>query len=66
MLTFLNRIDDESALRAKVDEAMTVYDEYVKTKSDDEPAAAAVPAPEESKKESEKESEKEPVEENKS
>jgi polyadenylate-binding protein len=25
-------IEDESALRAKVDEALTVYDEYVKTK----------------------------------
>ena len=29
-------IEDESALRAKVDEALTVYDEYVKTKGGDE------------------------------
>jgi polyadenylate-binding protein len=27
-----NSIEDESALRAKVDEALTVYDEYVKNK----------------------------------
>jgi polyadenylate-binding protein len=30
------RIEDDSALRAKVDEALTVYDEYVKTKGGDE------------------------------
>jgi polyadenylate-binding protein len=29
------RIEDDSALRAKVDEALTVYDEYVKTKGGD-------------------------------
>ncbi|KAI9790444.1 MAG: Protein phosphatase PP2A regulatory subunit B [Peltula sp. TS41687] len=29
----LNLIEDEAALRAKVDEALTVYDEYVRTKS---------------------------------
>lgn len=58
---FEPRIDDESALRAKVDEALTVYDEYVKNKGGEGEAAAA-PAPEESKKESEKES----TEENKS
>lgn len=27
-----NRVDDDAALRAKVDEALTVYDEYVKNK----------------------------------
>ena len=34
------RIEDESALRAKVDEALTVYDEYVKTKGGDESGEA--------------------------
>lgn len=34
------RIEDESALRAKVDEAMTVYDEYVKNKGGDGEAPA--------------------------
>ena len=29
---YFTSIEDESALRAKVDEALTVYDEYVKTK----------------------------------
>lgn len=29
-LLTLHRIEDESALRAKVDEALNVYDEYVK------------------------------------
>jgi len=32
----INLVEDESALRAKVDEALTVYDEYVKTKGGDE------------------------------
>jgi polyadenylate-binding protein len=32
LLTNLNSTSDESALRAKVDEAMSVYDEYVKNK----------------------------------
>jgi len=32
----VNLIEDESALRAKVDEALTVYDEYVKTKGGEE------------------------------
>jgi polyadenylate-binding protein len=27
-----NRVDDDAALKAKVDEALTVYDEYVKNK----------------------------------
>lgn len=31
MLTF-NSIEDDTALRAKVDEALNVYDEYVKNK----------------------------------
>ena len=30
ILTCVFRIEDDSALRAKVDEAMAVYDEYVK------------------------------------
>jgi polyadenylate-binding protein len=32
-------IEDESALRSKVDEALTVYDEYVKNNKDGEPVA---------------------------
>lgn len=32
------RIDDETALRAKVDEALTVYDEYMKNKGEGDPA----------------------------
>lgn len=31
VLLTCDSIDDDNALRAKVDEAMTVYDEYVKT-----------------------------------
>ncbi|KAJ0109919.1 hypothetical protein J7T55_014720 [Diaporthe amygdali] len=31
----INLIDDDTALRAKVDEAMNVYDEYVKNQGDD-------------------------------
>ncbi|ROV87946.1 hypothetical protein VSDG_09448 [Cytospora chrysosperma] len=31
----VNLIDDDNALRAKVDEAMTVYDEYVKTQGNE-------------------------------
>lgn len=32
IFTNCHSIEDESALRAKVDEALTVYDEYVKNK----------------------------------
>lgn len=35
-LTFLDSLDDEPALRSKVDEALTVYDDYVKTRKDDD------------------------------
>ncbi|KAI9678866.1 MAG: Protein phosphatase PP2A regulatory subunit B [Caeruleum heppii] len=35
----LNLIDDDNALRAKVDEALTVYDEYVRNKGGDGDAA---------------------------
>lgn len=42
LLIFFHRIEDDAALRAKVDEAMAVYDEYVKSQggeaSKDEPA----------------------------
>lgn len=53
-------IEDDAALRAKVDEALNVYDEYVKTNKNDEGAAepaaeaskeAAKPAEEEKKEE---------------
>ncbi len=44
-------VDDDNALRAKVDEAMTVYDEYVKNKGGDaEPPAGAAGKPDESAK----------------
>ena len=32
---FPHRIDDDTALRAKVEEALNVYDEYMKNKSSD-------------------------------
>jgi polyadenylate-binding protein len=35
------RIDDDAALRAKVDEAMTVYDEYVKNKAGEKTGSTA-------------------------
>ncbi|KAL1957442.1 hypothetical protein VTO42DRAFT_6010 [Malbranchea cinnamomea] len=50
----LTLIDDEAALRAKVEEALTVYDEYVKNKGAESEAAAA--ASDASKKEPAKES----------
>ena len=34
LLTLEPSLDDESALRAKVDEALNVYDEYVKNKGE--------------------------------
>ncbi|KAH7135964.1 hypothetical protein B0J11DRAFT_175394 [Dendryphion nanum] len=43
----VNLTSDEGALRAKVDEAMSVYDEYIKNKDGEEPSGAA--AKEESK-----------------
>jgi polyadenylate-binding protein len=36
----LSLTENEDALRAKVDEAMAVYDEYVKTQGSEEPAGA--------------------------
>lgn len=36
-----NRLADESALRAKVQEALNVYDEYLKNKGDPEDATKA-------------------------
>ena len=33
------RIEDEAALKAKVEEALTVYDEYVKSQNPDEEQA---------------------------
>lgn len=35
MLTYLSA-EDEAALKAKVDEALAVYDEYVKSQGNDE------------------------------
>lgn len=31
LVLIISRVDDDGQLRAKVDEAMAVYDEYVKT-----------------------------------
>ncbi|KAL3423778.1 Polyadenylate-binding protein, cytoplasmic and nuclear 2 [Phlyctema vagabunda] len=42
----VNLVEDESALRAKVDEALTVYDEYVKNKGGDDEAPEAEKAEE--------------------
>jgi polyadenylate-binding protein len=39
----LNLISDDNALRNKVSEALTVYDEYIKTKGDDEPTKNGAP-----------------------
>ena len=36
MLIF-SSAEDEAALKAKVDEALAVYDEYIKSQSTDEP-----------------------------
>lgn len=33
-LTPVNRIDDDAALRAKVNEALSVYDDYMKNKGE--------------------------------
>lgn len=46
------RIEDDSALRAKVDEALTVYDEYVKNNKGE--GEADVEATSEEPKEAEK------------
>jgi polyadenylate-binding protein len=51
----LFRLDDEEALRGKVDEALNVYDEYMKNKGDGEatevkPQEAAKEAPAEENK----------------
>jgi len=47
----VNLIEDESALRAKVDEALTVYDEYVKNNKGSEDAGEAGDAKEEKSEE---------------
>ncbi|OJJ47742.1 hypothetical protein ASPZODRAFT_141312 [Penicilliopsis zonata CBS 506.65] len=46
----LSLLEDEEALRAKVDEALSVYDEYMKNKGDGEPAGE-IPKPKEEAKE---------------
>jgi len=45
----INLTSDESALRAKVDEAMSVYDEYVKNKEGDGEKEAPKEEPKEEK-----------------
>lgn len=41
MNTDKHRLDDEDALRAKVDEALSVYDEYMKNKGGEGEAGEA-------------------------
>lgn len=57
MLTFLDSLDDEPALGAKVDEALSVYDEYVKARKDDD----AGPGPDATTNDNEKKAEVEPA-----
>ncbi|KAK2807830.1 Protein phosphatase PP2A regulatory subunit B [Emmonsiellopsis sp. PD_5] len=52
----LGLVDDEAALRAKVDEALNVYDEYMKNKGEGE--ATEAPKPKEAAKESKPEENK--------
>ena len=52
--TDFSRIEDESALRSKVDEALTVYDEYVKTKGGDAEASGETASASEEAKDAEK------------
>ncbi len=47
----LHSIEDESALRAKVDEALTVYDEYVKNNKGSEDSTESGDAKEEKSEE---------------
>ncbi|KAI9806027.1 MAG: Protein phosphatase PP2A regulatory subunit B [Piccolia ochrophora] len=55
----LNLIDDDAALRSKVDEALNVYDEYVKAKGGDgNPSGEAAAKNEEPKKDAESTEEK--------
>lgn len=42
-MLILHSLDDDEALRAKVDEALSVYDEYMKNKGDGEATAEAKP-----------------------
>lgn len=57
LIHFSTRLDDEDALRAKVDEALNVYDEYMKNKGT-EGEAPAEPKPEEAAKEASSEENK--------
>lgn len=51
MLIHYCRLEDEEALRAKVDEALSVYDEYMKNKGTESEAPAAEAAKPEAEKE---------------
>lgn len=56
MLSLLyNRVDDDAALRAKVDEAINVYDEYMKSKGGEGEAADAAKQSKEAGKDSKSE-----------
>lgn len=56
-MLFSTRLDDEDALRAKVDEALNVYDEYMKNKGT-EGEAPAESKPQEAAKEASSEENK--------
>lgn len=58
MLTFLDSLDDEPALGAKVDEALSVYDEYVKQARKDDDAG---PGPDATTNDNDKKAEVEPA-----
>lgn len=55
LLTNFTRLDDDEALRAKVDEAMSVYDEYMKNKGPEGEAPAEAKPNEEPKETSSEE-----------
>ena len=46
MLTVVDSTNDESALKSKVQEAMSVYDDYIKTRSNGEGQDEGSPAKE--------------------
>jgi polyadenylate-binding protein len=58
MMLTCDRIEDDAALRNKVDEALSVYDDYVKNNKGGEGEAEGGEAPAETKKEEEKTEEK--------
>jgi len=54
-----NRLEDEAALKAKVDEAVSVYEAYVKSGEGEQKEAAAAPAEQSNGTEAKEEEKKE-------